>query len=923
MTSGDWVDDLKLASVGAIGTAMVLLALQGSPAYGADIMFSSANPAAKGTSVPSGDQRVASGTVQLRLDDGTTVSIVGPATYSVDAGGQLSVLDGAFTAIAPPTGTAMPIVTGSGTVALNPGSSVNGKVDAAGSFTGFAVNGTVSVASNGKAQSFSAGSAFQGSATGGVGRIATAGVQPNGGSVFGRFLQAQQKAGQYLANPGLTSPTGVGTSGVALNQNPAPGTPQSAWTPARVIGLSSATGTVDAAYFTRFVTDLLASLAQDGTVGDLGGLSALQVQLLLDQIARGGVPGGIDADDLIAFYRALGDAGFRVGGANGGPGASFGSIADLFALIASGGTIPPGDPTVQALLDMLTVLPPGIDVDMLRQALLQGGYTLPDALANNGSGGPGNPGNPGNPGMPVLIGSGDGVQPADDGGDLTLSYTTVSGDGIYQNLFILRDDDGQFSGYRTSTGFVVDLTGEDMFGNDRYVAEYGGDAGIVGLARIAGGSGALAMNRGANGGDHYVWGLPLTNRPMSGTLSYDLIAATSPTIRDSSVAPGTFSGSLAVAFGPADIFYGLDATVAIGGDTYAIESPGGLASPSLRVNPDGRFSSQTIDIADQGSACNVGNCRVEGHGFLAGNGGSHAGWSYTIRDDRSNNVAKWVDGAAIFGADGAQGGNNGGGNGGAVSGTTRQDQYVAYAAGQNIGIDSRTPGPNRTPPLPLNVTYSDNGGAPLGYEWTTNESPTIGTASEHESGSLGDVIGWTRWAEGTLSGNFYNGPAKTYGANEGFHIVAGTPVTNIPTQGTVSYALAGATAPTIRDGSLAPGSFTGDLAIAFGATPMAGFDFDVSIGGSSYGFGTAGGAANPANGGRPIETSGDFAWTFFANNLDVSGLGSCSSGGGCASMRGFLAGDGASAVGVSYTFGGGGLAANVDGAAAFGTPVAQ
>ena len=262
-------------------------------------------------------------------------------------------------------------------------------------------------------------------------------------------------------------------------------------------------------------------------------------------------------------------------------------------------------------------------------------------------------------------------------------------------------------------------------------------------------------------------------------MTYELIGTTSPTIRDDSLAPGSFDGSMVVSFGPSDIFMGLDATVLFSSDVYDILTAGGLTAPSIRVFPDGRFGGEA-DLPDGvGIACNQGDCRFVFEGFLAGDGASHAGLAYTIRDDRSNNVTKWIDGSAAFRKAG-----NGGGDPTPPppSGTVRENQYVVYAAGNNIGIDSRTPAPNQNPPFPLNVTYSASG-APIAYEWSTRESPTIGTAKEFESGSVGDIIGWTRWADGTTGGAFYSNPEKTFAANQGWHILAGSPATKLPASG--------------------------------------------------------------------------------------------------------------------------------------------
>ncbi|AXK43132.1 hypothetical protein DVR09_13100 [Erythrobacter aureus] len=495
------------------------------------------------------------------------------------------------------------------------------------------------------------------------------------------------------------------------------------------------------------------------------------------------------------------------------------------------------------------------------------------------------------------------MKPDPDRTDLTIAYAILTENGLNQDVSLIIEN-GEFVGYRSRSGF------ETRF-EDRDEVEDDGDQGILGWTRLVGGARVGGLARDENSGDHFIYGVPFTNRPANGIVTYTLIGGTSPTMRDNSVAPGVFDGSLAVSFGTSDTFFGLDASVTIAGFTYDVLSEGGLTAPSLRIFPDGRAAEDSIDLPDNsGPACNQGDCRFAFNGFLAGDGGTHFGLAYTIRDDRSNDVRNWVDGVAAFRA--------GGGNSGGPSGTVRSNQFIAYSATE-IGIDLRTSN---------DVTYSDTSGAPVAYMVTTNdftrdnERPTIGSATENESGSVGDIIGWTRWADGTTGGRFFaNTDGFDLGPSQGWHIIGGTPATNLPASGTVAYELVGATAPTIRDGSRDAGMFNGTLAIAFGAAPTVGLDFEVRIGNVDYTFGTPGGSADPLNGGLAIETTGDFALTFSSNELPVTGTGFICSTGQChAGVRGFLAGEGASHVGVSYTFGDRDFSQRVDGVAAFGVP---
>lgn len=234
-------------------------------------------------------------------------------------------------------------------------------------------------------------------------------------------------------------------------------------------------------------------------------------------------------------------------------------------------------------------------------------------------------------------------------------------------------------------------------------------------------------------------------------------------------------------------------------------------------------------------------------------------------------------------------------------------QMIAYA-GDVIGIDSR----DKTA-----TTIGDDGKL-LKYVWTTDpngESPEIGTNRGLESGSVAGVIGWTRWAGGTTAGKYYGNPPVTRSDKQGLHLVFGAPATNLPTSGTATYALVGSTKPTISDGSRDPGSLSGSAAVAFGATPKVGLDLDVGIGGFVYEVKTTGGVANPGQ--SQISVQPDMS--FYAYSMNVAPGGPVCPAANCqADVRGFLAGPGASHLGISYSINAPGGGPTVTGAAAFG-----
>lgn len=141
---------------------------------------------------------------------------------------------------------------------------------------------------------------------------------------------------------------------------------------------------------------------------------------------------------------------------------------------------------------------------------------------------------------------------------------------------------------------------------------------------------------------------------------------------------------------------------------------------------------------------------------------------------------------------------------------------------------------------------------------------------------------------------------ENYSANQGFHYVIGIPTASMPTTGSATYSLLGATQPT--DGS-ATGAFTGGLSVAFAPATIITGNFNVAIGGRGY-----------AWTGTTSTASHQFSMSSSFNSTSGGTGGAC--GSGCtASVFGFFAGASAERAGISYhindTF------INVIGAAAF------
>jgi hypothetical protein len=181
------------------------------------------------------------------------------------------------------------------------------------------------------------------------------------------------------------------------------------------------------------------------------------------------------------------------------------------------------------------------------------------------------------------------------------------------------------------------------------VTETGGDRGVIGWQRDENLRVELRNRNNlntvseprANLSWHTIWGSPVTNLPTTGVINFDLIGATRATQSNGEGGFGTFGGRLVVDF--ATFRIGIDASVDFGGVRYAFATNGGTATPTLAlasVFNERRFDATLATTAN--GAVVSGGTAVQG--FLAGNGASHVGMTYSIRAATNNAI----EGAAAF-----------------------------------------------------------------------------------------------------------------------------------------------------------------------------------------------------------------------------------------------------------------------------------
>ncbi len=177
-----------------------------------------------------------------------------------------------------------------------------------------------------------------------------------------------------------------------------------------------------------------------------------------------------------------------------------------------------------------------------------------------------------------------------------------------------------------------------------------------------------------------------------------------------------------------------------------------------------------------------------------------------------------------------------------------------------------------------------------------------GTAQFAEAGADTYVV-WGRWTDGTvLRVDAGVTTETTLSANQGFHYLIGSPSVTTPTAGAYIYELIGASRPTISDGSLAPGTFSGLAGVEFkpGVAAKIGLEGTVAIGGTTYAFATSGGAHNPGHSNLTAGASQAFSGWLRTEVTGVNTLG-CSSNSCRLDLNGQLFGPAATHLGIQYS----------------------
>ncbi|KEO87801.1 hypothetical protein EH30_00020 [Erythrobacter sp. JL475] len=681
-----------------------------------------------------------------------------------------------------------------------------------------------------------------------------------------------------------------------------------------------------------------AFLSGGGLPSDYAALDLSILRAYLDALAA--LPGGLAGFDgladnaaLVSAYFAFVSAGGDIDGFTGLPiyADYIAALNAYFEFLANGGL--PSEYTaldlaiLEAYLAALAALQGGLagfaDLNNFfldyYEFLLGGGD--PDQFAGlPGNGGGGNPDIP--PQLAGYSGGFDAVEPLIGfvlGGGFNGGLLS-GGEGLgFKAGNLVLDENGGLQSYvrLPSTG------GTRTKGSTEVVDIFGNADALIG--RWTNGTISIpnTFTFNENQGLHYVLTRPVQPDfalPANGRIDYYQIAATRPTIADGSVAPGVFDAQMAILLGT-EAKLGLEGTITMstGADPYvfSFSTAGGIEDPSQSTNIIGLTTLGTfsafVAATDNGGTCSsIDTCGLSLTAGFAGDINT-VGLTYrAVREGFGQNLA----GAAIF-----KSGPERTFNGNAPD-VTLANQSIAFA-NKLIGDDVHTLS---------SVTYNSDG-TPIGYvaNIDPNEALTSGDMTLADTGTAGNgALAWTRWTDGTPGGFWYNVPLESVGPNGGYHVIAGAPLTNLPTEGAVFYDLIGFTMPTRHDESTSTGSVAGRAAVVFGSNPVVALDLEITSGADVFDLFTTGRLTDPTQSTLAINPVDGMFHTLgrvgnFNGSTNAVFVETTSSF--CAStcsgfVEGFLAGDGASHMGLSYSIRGNQIPNTfIDGTAAFAANV--
>jgi hypothetical protein len=534
----------------------------------------------------------------------------------------------------------------------------------------------------------------------------------------------------------------------------------------------------DAAAVASALSGYLQYLAAGGAPGSYSGAPQSLIAAYLAYISQLGLPDTVDASvrAQIAAYQAL----LAAGGTNLSGAGAADALSAYLAYLQAGGTA--GDYTaysaavLQAYLNYLRAIGLPSTLDPQTRALLLAYFDYLDAGGQFGTfpieepEEPEKPEEPGEPGEPGVITPPDytytgGFNPAKVNG--LLSYGRPDSKGNYGTWL-----GGGNSGTIDGEGGLLTLGSNNGKGSAQ-VHDVGGDATVLigrwsnGTANLGNQSTVLGPNQSA----HYMLiAPPPANFPASGRIDYEMIAATQPTFLDGRTLPGLFVADFSVAFGSRPT-YGMEGKITMpepgGNVVYSFATQGGVANPNeILAGTNPLSSGMLLSMTGNGLACS-GSCPIAFNGSFSGANLSHAGFVYTAGKSNSE-----IGGAVAFRIEGF-GGTQPQEPGGDPGGTPGGGQTGAGApTGPNLVFAATL---DRTALAPTAGTATAAADGRLTSVETGSSYARRGTASDNEHGGINGIIGWTRWAGGTVSSSDGD---RAVSAQQGAHRADAPPISS-------------------------------------------------------------------------------------------------------------------------------------------------
>ncbi|MCY1670137.1 hypothetical protein OVA07_03830 [Novosphingobium sp. SL115] len=518
-------------------------------------------------------------------------------------------------------------------------------------------------------------------------------------------------------------------------------------------------------------------------------------------LAAGGVPSGYTAltqAQILAYLRALTDAGVLAGLFSD---ATLAFIQSYYVYVAGG-----GNP------DLYSGLPStgGSGGTITRLTTYTGGFP------SNASGSKAIAGHNGNiqpaNSTPTLASNG-ALESAGDIAPLTATATDVAGDA---SAVVGRFTNGTARFKNTSFGFSAD----------------------TGLPYVV-----LAPKLGT--------------LPTSGTVDYEVLAATRPVFTDGRTEPGTFDADLTIGFtGTANLTFRTLGTIVMpetgGNVAYTFQTPNYANSQMQEVIRDtlgNYFFGASLTGTGQGCVSGGTPCQFSMYGDFAGQTPENRlGVMYQTYGGAFN--AGRIQGAAVFAKAGTGGGSS---TGGSSSGYTGG---FSARSGLNVYVSSL-----ETNGFIANQSLSiARDGSFTGYDRYEALTARFSDLAGDSSGVIGRVSDGTfRIGTGTF----------TYGANNGFAYAIMAPISGVmPTTGTASYDVISATRPFYQGGQTAPGTFAANLTVGFGSTLRFAMDGTLTMPDATYTFSTPGGAGGTL---QPAQVANNPAFFVIRPTLSASG----------------------------------------------------